>query len=217
MDWSLADEGEPCGPGSCQGQVFTTAKSCVSGECVGGGASQSCDDGRECTSDACDATKGCVHEVLDGWCLVGGECRGEGQANPDNACQACFHAGLATGWSAATDGLVCESATCAAGVWKKRKTCLSAECTAGGGTLDCDDQIACTADDCEASNGCRNPVRPGKCLILGACWSSGDVNPSNACETCNPLVSDGSWTVSGDGVRCAAGSCVGSWWTQPRT
>ncbi len=215
--WTVREDGDPCGPGSCQGEVYTTAKSCDSGECTGASTSRSCDDRLECTSDTCSAAKGCQHEVLEGWCLVGGECRGEGQPDPGNACQVCSHVAGPTVWSAATDGVVCDPSTCTEGVWKQGKTCVSGQCTAGGGMQDCDDGISCTADECEPSVGCMNPVLPGKCLILGVCRSDWNTNPLNACEACNPLASDVAWTVLGDGVRCASGSCVGSWWTQPET
>ena len=206
--WTVREDGDPCGPGSCQGEVYTTAKSCDSGECTGASTSRSCDDRLECTSDTCSAAKGCQHEVLEGWCLVGGECRGEGQPDPGNACQVCSHVAGPTVWSAATDGVVCDPSTCTEGVWKQGKTCVSGQCTAGGGMQDCDDGISCTADECEPSVGCMNPVLPGKCLILGVCRSDWNTNPLNACEACNPLASDVAWTVLGDGVRCAVRSAA---------
>jgi hypothetical protein len=65
----LAD-GSPCEDGLfCnQGEV------CQAGVC-GGGAARDCDDGLECTANACSEELGeCTTDLLDGWCLLDGAC-----------------------------------------------------------------------------------------------------------------------------------------------
>ena len=231
--WSFQDDATPCGPGACDGQFFTTAKSCVSGDCIGGGASESCDDKRACTADTCEAAKGCVHETLDGWCLVGGECRGEGQPNPDNPCQVCSHAGGPTAWSATTDGAVCEAATCSDGLLKKRRTCVSGQCASGGGTQSCDDGNPCTDDACDAAGNACLAINNAKPCAAARCEGSiyhagaaceGGTCPSQVpvdCAGANPCTDDGcdvaqggctskpvSGGACGSGGECQAGQCV---------
>jgi len=39
--------------------VWTKAKTCLNGQCAGGGATSNCDDGISCTTDSCNAATGC--------------------------------------------------------------------------------------------------------------------------------------------------------------
>ncbi|MBT9555653.1 MAG: hypothetical protein IV100_06465 [Myxococcales bacterium] len=82
--------------------------------------------------------------------------------------------------------------------------------------LACDDGVACTVDDC-ASGACAYAVAPGQCLIDGRCWASGDANPTNSCERCDPAMAAESWSTptqpcdDGDPCSlddaCVAGVC----------
>ena len=55
---SKVANGTVCGSGACGGLKFTAAATCTSGQCIAP-AAKNCDDGQECTVDACDATAGC--------------------------------------------------------------------------------------------------------------------------------------------------------------
>ncbi len=50
--------GTACGSGSCSTAGFTAPGTCTSGQCILP-APKSCDDGIDCTADACDPTAGC--------------------------------------------------------------------------------------------------------------------------------------------------------------
>ncbi len=53
-----AADGTVCGTASCATLIYAPASTCLAGVCTAG-TSKSCDDGIECTTDACDATSGC--------------------------------------------------------------------------------------------------------------------------------------------------------------
>lgn len=50
----------------------------------------------------------------------------------------------------------------------------------------CDDGLGCTLDLCPLSGHCSNVSAPGTCLIAGACYTAGELNPANDCEACSP-------------------------------
>ena len=73
-----SDAGEPedTGPPPCVGDLdcddgnpCTWQDQCLNGFCVG--QAYTCDDGRECTEDACDGDGGCLFSVALGYCLIG--------------------------------------------------------------------------------------------------------------------------------------------------
>ncbi len=73
----------------------------------------------------------------------------------------------------------------------------------------CDDGVSCTADICNDFTGCTHSVLPDDCLIDGLCSSTGDPNPVDLCQYCDPAVSQFLWThvVCGDSQVCVAGDC----------
>jgi hypothetical protein len=73
----------------------------------------------------------------------------------------------------------------------------------------CDDGISCTIDQCIGAN-CTHTIAAGKCLIDGVCYNSGDKNPANDCQVCNPAVSQTYWACRPDFTVCAPGGyCQG--------
>ena len=89
----------------------------------------------------------------------------------------------------------------------------------------CDDRLACTEDRWENVQGifrCTHTIKPGFCVIGGACYARGQVNPANPCQECrddwgqgyknrwgfdnsNPC-SDSDPCTCND--RCVSGNCV---------
>ncbi len=195
--WSPASDGTICAAATCNGATFTSARTCVAGQCSAGGATQSCDDGLACTTDSCTAA-GCRNTLISGYCLIGGTCYGNLQANPSNPCQRCAAATAPSSWSPAADGTTCKSGTCSGAWWTQAMTCSSGQCTGGGGSQNCDDGLSCTTDACSPASGCSNTVQSDHCLIAGACHATGDGN--GQCLECVPAVSQTSWT-------CVAKSC----------
>lgn len=72
-----------------------------------------------------------------------------------------------------------------------------------GSVPDCDDGLACTIDACnEALDTCDNTVAGDKCLIAGVCRNSGELNPSNDCQACNPVNNQSAWSNRTVGSSC---------------
>lgn len=206
-----------CPDASCDGLTWTSAKSCVSGNCSGGGDTLLCDDGHDCTTDGCSTGAGCTHEVKAGFCLIEGMCFAEGQPSPTTPCRLCTPKQSQDAWTDAASGTPCEPAACSGLSWKLARTCASGACTGGGGTVSCDDGKACTSDACSAADGCSSQLQPGRCLIGGTCRTGGDLNPSNACQACVPAQSASAWSALDEGTVCQTASCSGSTWSAART
>ncbi len=96
--------------------------------------------------------------------------------------------------------------------------CRDGECR-GTAATGCDDGIACTLDACTAATECTHDVKPGWCLVDGACFEDGQADPSNACQACVTAVAsdrflpddslpcdDGNDCTGGD--TCHNGACV---------
>ncbi len=221
-----------CRSGICQAVNHSNGESCNDGnwctdpdtcqEGVCAGAPRDCGDLLDCTHDRCDPERNaCVHEPLAGTCLIGGVCRAEGEANPENPCQACKPTANQSAFSdddgrACDDGNVCTGPdTCAGG------NCFGPALAGCCETdADCDDGRACTADVCHTADGtCENGIRDGFCLIGNACILEGVLNPENGCQACLSAVHKTAWSDTSaacdDGFfctandRCSGGSCAG--------
>jgi hypothetical protein len=127
-------------------------------------------DGTSCASDGywctSDTCKGgsCTHVTQSTACLIGGQCYNSGAKNPTNDCVACNPSASSSSWTALADGTGCQA-----------------------------DSFSCTGDACQ-SGLCAHPVQSGHCLVGGACYTSGQVNPSGACSFCKATASQTSWT-----------------------
>ena len=193
--------------------------------CAGG-----CDDGIDCTVDACGAA-GCTHTPNDGAC--GGE-----RCSPMLGCVP----RLCTDDASCSNGIFCDGAErCAAGESGADPTtgCIAGRppscfddfsCTVD--TCDeaadscrftpddavCDDGIDCTADSCNpdtatSATGCA--VRPDDTLCTGDCVTLSGGVPAAAPGLCDPTrgCTTGTATSCRDGNfctsdRCEAGACV---------
>jgi hypothetical protein len=164
----------------------------------------SCDDGKPCTSDACNPAQGCVYTSNSAPCDDGslctlkdqcseGECIGTtplncDDSNPctDDSCDGdtgCVHI--------AHDGACDDSNACSDG-----DTCKNGLCIPGPKT-DCDDDNECTADGCDEEDGCEYFDLPdGTECNGGGKWGCSD----GACA-CTPQC---------DGKLCGDDQCGGS-------
>jgi len=229
------DDGDPCsqerchptrgcesvpGTGPCDdGDPCTTGDSCGSeGGCAG--LRYDCDDHLDCTRESCDGRGGCVVEVVEGTCLIGGQCHGAGQANPGESCLVCDPLANARDWTPrgavpCDDGDDCTL----------EDRCQGGTCV--GNAIDCDDRNACTDDLCVAGVGCvltpnQNPCEDGSLCTTGdRCYqgtcvpgSPLDCNDGNACTADECLPASGCRHVNlaipcSDGDPCTVGdSCV---------
>ncbi len=212
-------DGETCGEGFCEGFVFSSARTCVSGKCTGKSGTQSCNDGLSCTSDSCDATKGCSNVLATGWCRIEGACHPDGGENPANNCQVCAAAKNDGGWSDKADGSTCQASSCNGTTsWTSQKTCRSGSCSDGGQVTSCDDGKSCTTQSCDPATGCINTLKAAYCDIEGQCRSEGQANPQDACQVCSASKDRFGWSDASDGTECQAPSCSGlTSWTSART
>lgn len=188
-----------------------TADTCVAGTCQVG-LPLNCDDGVECTFDACDATSGgCIHTPAPAGtaCGSGLFCDGGG------SCVQCFTASDCPGTATACQRPACvagscafeflDGASCNSGSCTVSDFCSQGVCQSSGTLLNCDDGLSCTADACNASAlACESTVLPGSCLIGGQCFANGAANPANPCLYCNAALSQTSWQPFPAGYACDA-------------
>ncbi len=152
------DDHDPC----------TVADVCREDRVCAGTPVEGCDDGLECTRDACAAPGDCTHDLKPGWCFVDGTCFRDGDADPSNPCRTCQTA-LATHELLPDDTRPCEDGdACTTG-----DACRDGQCV--GGAVDCDDANPCTADSCEGGQCVNDPVE-------GACTDGDLCTVQDRCE-----------------------------------
>jgi hypothetical protein len=194
-----ADNTTPCNDGS----ACTTVDACAGGKCVGG-AAPDCDDKKDCTTDSCDQTKGCLHvnsadPCQDGdacttgdVCIVG-KCVGGSAPNCDdkNGCttdacdpsSGCVHV---NNTSVCDDGNSCsDNDVCSGGVCK------------GSGGPNCDDGNACTTDGCSGGI-CSHVNHTDPCNDGTACTKD---------DACKNGTCAGAVVSCDDGKVCTSDSC----------
>lgn len=177
----------------------------VLGGCAAGPATD-CDDGVDCTTDACsEAADLCLHEPNHAACDDGTWCNGtetctsdgcdpgeppcEAPAVCDESVDRCIRC-LAD--ADCNDGVFCNGPeTCNAG---------TGLCSAGS-PVDCDDGVACTLDSCDAGAGaCAH--QPADALCSNGLFCDGD-------EICSPAAGCVPGATSGcdDGIGCTIDTC----------
>ncbi len=207
--WTPAAEGAECtGDGVCL--LFS-----CDGAGVCGSEPNTCDDGLDCTEDACFIDDGsCHNDIAAGSCLITGACYEDGAANPGSGCLICDPA-EPTAWTDASDGTVCDD-----GVACNTASCIEGQCI--GAPKDCDDGLACTTNACDADSGdCTADITEG-CLIDGACVAEAATADGNACKVCTTATANDAWSDAADATdcddglecttadKCATGQCVGA-------
>jgi len=162
---TLCDDSEHCnGAETCD-----PAAGCLPGAAV------ICDDGVDCTSDACDeVADACSIATYDAFCDDGVLCNGAETCDPAAGC-------LAGAPTDCDDGVDCTVDSCDGGSdscvhvavdglcddeqhCNGLESCDAATGCEGGTTVDCDDGIGCTVDSCdEAADACDNDAFHGPC------------------------------------------------------
>ncbi len=184
------------------GDSCTVGDVCSGGECKGGPALV-CDDANPCTSDGCEASKGCTFTPQSGDCDDGNLCT---TGDHCEAGKCVFAAGTDCNDSNPCTKDSCNPATgCAyqlvAGPCDDGNPCtLNDTCKNGacspGAAPDCNDTNACTSDSCE--NGlCVHAPLSGACNDGNACTvgdicEAGKCVPGNAasCDDAEPCTTD---------------------------
>ena len=219
------DDGRTCTKDSCDKtagcvNAALTGASCSDGDactvgdiCLGSGAcapgsKQVCDDNKTCTTDRCDAQKGCEFKVRDkescddgSACTHGDTCKASAcvgspvSCDDENTCtkdscdaaKGCVHA--PTPNVSCSDGNACTQAdTCSA----------AGTCKAGKG-VQCDDGKPCTTDGCDAATGCTHTKLTG----VGCT----DANTCTGPDVCADGLCKGNTVDCDDGKGCTKDSC----------
>ncbi len=232
-DTNFVASATPCGNPSisecdnrdtCDGQGLCDANHLVDGTvCT--------DDGNECRDDVC-LTGVCAHPLspfdtpcgdptaTD--CDLADRCDGSGTCTPvlllsgtlcgDPLVTGCTAADTCDGFGLCLPNDVANGTFCDDGSACTQGTSCSFGLCSGGSAVDCNDGLTCTVDSCdELTGGCSNTLIVGNCLIAGACYTDGQINPQNGCETCDTFVSDTAWTLLPVGTLCDDGdACTGT-------
>ncbi len=160
-----------------------------------------------------------------GGCLIGGKSFPAGTVNSENSCQACVPATTTVTWTtlptgtACATGMVCLGTNCVSSCFiggaivakgtanpvTSCQTCQPAESTTAYSNVA--DGTQCGAD---GSNLCVSGVCSSVCLIDGGLLPAAQVNPADACEECEPSLSNTSWTVLANGASCGSGKICAS-------
>lgn len=216
--WSLAADVSPCD----DGKPCTFNDHCAAGACLG--EAVVCGDSNPCTSDACDAQKGCIYPLLSGPACddgsacssgdlcVAGICQGTvvlcDDKNPctDDSCdlaKGCTHTDNSTPCS---DGDACTAGDgCSAGACK------------AGAVANCDDGNTCTLEVCDPDSGCYHlPTKSPCCTgVVSICddgnpCTSDDCAAGGGCSHVNNSApcNDGNACTASD--VCAGGNCKGA-------
>ncbi len=176
------------------------------------GPTFACDDGVDCTTDACDeSTDACANSPDAAFCDDGLFCDGAETCDADLGCQA--GEPVAVG-----DGVYCTADECDEPSDSIRHLPDDASCHNGifcdggeicdptlgcqsGAAPDCNDGIACTADTCdEVVAGCAHTADDSACADDQFC---------NGAEVCSPIAGCqvGPARACDDGLNCTADSC----------
>jgi len=191
------------------GDACTYGELCDEGICQGG-SPVNCNDGNECTKDACSPETGCTHVPVGGECNDGDSCTypdlcadgacvsgPEVDCNDNNACTGdscnpgtgCVYVPL--------DSLCDDDNECTTGDHCQGGFCVPSQ------FVDCNDQDPCTDDSCDTDSGCLHEFNKAPCndsdlctiddhCLVGDCVPGKvlDCNDANQCtdDSCNPLV-----------------------------
>lgn len=198
--------------GDCaDGRYCNGDEVCISGVCALGPAIP-CDDGVDCTVDACDEeTHACVHIGDPTRCDDGLFCDGDEQCDTARGCVA----GMPV---SCDDGVDCTLDTCDEAADECRHEVDAAACDDGlfcdgvetcdvelgclsGEPVTCDDSVDCTVDTCdEATRACHFETSDALCDNGLYCDGVETCDVALGCQSGQPIVCD-------DGIDCTSDRC----------
>ena len=162
----------------------------------------SCGGARSCTENG---LSGCIGpqatpEVCD---LADNDCDGQTDDIEATACAVQNQFGSCPGTLGCDGG-----APKCLGPEPQAETCngLDDNCNAQTDESTCNDGLACTVDACVDASQCTNTLAANNCLVAGTCFSAGQFNPNNFCETCDPAKSTVAFSQSAN-TCVIAGQC----------
>ena len=174
-----------------------------------------CGDGKVCVAGSCFAG-----------CLVGGALQAPGALDPMNACAGCQPDQSIAAWTPLADGAecamgsICGAGTCMAGCFVDGAVRAPAALDPNNGCQVCDPAVSTGAwtvlgdgAGCGAGKVCAEGACAAGCFIDGAARKLDELDPDNACRSCQPAKSTKDWTNLANGAACgnaqvcANGSC----------
>ncbi len=189
-------EGGVCYRGACCRGCWdgsTCRSGADPGACgVGGVMCQSCDDGKACTADKCNANGTCGHDPLTGTTCATGVCVGD-VCHCGSSGEPC----CATG-QACEGTQVCQNGHCGTCGAIGQACCATTTPCAVGGTCN-------AASMCERCGGSGQLCCPGTV----PCGSSLNCDTTNHCAACGALSQAccAAGSACGTNLTCAAGTC----------
>ena len=191
------------------GQFCNGMETCVAEICVAG-IPLDCDDGVECTDDACnEGADLCINESNDTHCDDGLFCNGAETCDPELDCQAgievnCDDGVECTEDSCDEDADACvnapNDASCSDGIFCTGIEICDPVIDCRRGPEACDDRVDCTDDSCdEEAQSCTNVTNDAKCS--NGLFCDGE-------EICDPVLDcRGRESPCDDGVGCTDDVC----------
>jgi hypothetical protein len=170
------------------GSVCFTDGTCADGSCSA--PVISCDDGNECTADACDPVSGCVNTPIEALCNDGDACTGDGT---------CSNGVCTAGESLpCSDGNSCTIDSCHPSDGCSHLEVFSPCCT--GLVSVCDDGNPCTNDECDpVTKDCSYENNYLACDDGDACTTS---------DSCGGATCQGQSIDCSDGNPCTLDQCA---------
>jgi len=221
-------DGNACTTDTCNtSNGVVTHTNVPAGSACGNPANSQCD-----LSDTCDANGQCQANILPAGSPCGSDthtdcnfadtCNGAGvcltniqpAGTPcgDHSSGPCDNPDTCNGAGTCLTNTLPNNTPCNDGLFcTDNSKCTNGVC--GGGTPhNCADSLTCTTDTCnEATDKCDHALDASHCLIADVCRASGDLNPANTCEDCEPATNPTGWTVLPDTTLCNDGNaCTGT-------
>lgn len=132
----------------------------------------------------------CTNGCYDGACTL---CRAGSTKCESSMLQVCSATGAS--WQVLL--------SCDFGCNEDTDDCCQPDCThkacgddgCGDSCGECDDELDCTEDQCNALGQCEHSITEGNCLISGSCAADGYILPSNPCRLCDVTQTQTDWTT----------------------
>jgi len=170
-------------------------------------------DGTSCgTGDVCNGGN------CGSGCFVGGAVVMPNAVNTSNPCQSCQPGTSTSAWTNIADGVtcgsgeVCSAGACASSCFISGTVYAAAAANPSDACQSCQPAMSTTAwtsvadgSMCGNSQTCSSGQCGTQCVISGTTYTTGALNPTNACQSCQPGVSTSAWSGLPDGTTCATG------------
>ncbi len=226
--------GEVCNAGTCAPDCFISGTLYSSGTLDPANACLSCQPSTSTTAwsdvtygNGCGSGKVCNAGACAAGCFIGGTVYASGALNPSNSCQECQPAASTTAWTTLANGTgcgsgeVCNSGSCGSGCFISGVSYPTGALNPADACQSCQPGTSTTAwtglsdgTSCGSGEVCKSASCISGCFIAGTVYTSGTVDPANACLSCQPATSTTAWSniangaSCGSGEVCKTGSCI---------